>query len=466
MATINRALFVFVIALIIRSGYVWFFIEVDNLILEDQMMYIQLGKTIAEIGDFLQVTNNGYTAITDRVLGYPTLLAAVYTLFGESNMAVVIVQIIIDSLTCVVIGLIAESVIKGGFIVAGIVSALNLNMIILSGMILTDTLFLFIFSLFILLVYRYIKYPNSFKLFLVVSVLCLSVLVRPVSYYLVFLLLPLLIGFFIWRRMLFKQVVYSLLLYMIPIVIAFGSIHHRNYYEYNSFSLTSQGGGHALYWVVPATYQYSGQGSYQEGQALVKDRLKDAMQRDGYQMSTNNPFKISDYRMQVAKEALLDLGFLNMLHAWSVGTAINLLAPSAAYAPEIRAMEHPSFYATPGDGAVEKLLNYVTNTDGLLYLSIITIATIISLVFLIISMFGFYKMTRLGWFERQNRAILLFSLFIIIYFVAVTGPIVGVKYRLPIEPIMTMFFSYTLVRFLIDKKNSKFLKDKHPLCLK
>jgi hypothetical protein len=169
-------------------------------------------------------------------------------------------------------------------------------------------------------------------------------------------------------------------------------------------------------------------------------------------MSTNNPFKNSDYKMQVAKEARLDLGFLNMLHAWSVGTAINLLAPSAAYAPEIRAMEHPSFYATPGDGAIEKLLNYVTNTDGLLYLSIITIATIISLVFLIISMFGFYKMTKPRWFERQNIAILLFSLFIIIYFMAITGPIVGVKYRLPIEPIMTMFFSYTLVRFLIDKK--------------
>jgi hypothetical protein len=56
-------------------------------------------------------------------------------------------------------------------------------------------------------------------------------------------------------------------------------------------------------------------------------------------------------------------------------------------------------------------------------------------------------MAKPGWFERQNRAILLFSLFIIIYFMAITGPIVGVKYRLPIEPIMTMFFSYALVRF-------------------
>ena len=47
---------------------------------------------------------------------------------------------------------------------------------------------------------------------------------------------------------------------------------------------------------------------------------------------------------------------------------------------------------------------------------------------------------------------------IIIYFVAITGPIVGVKYRLPFEPILTMFFSYALVRFAMNKKDSKFLK--------
>jgi len=53
---------------------------------------------------------------------------------------------------------------------------------------------------------------------------------------------------------------------------------------------------------------------------------------------------------------------------------------------------------------------------------------------------------------RWNKGTILFLLFIIIYFVAITGPIVGVKYRLPMEPIMTIFFSYALVRF---RKNDK-----------
>jgi len=445
--TIKNILFIFFLALVLRAGYAWFFIEENSLMLEDQMVYIQLGKAMAETGDFLQVTNNGYAAVTDRLPGYPALLATVYSLFGENNMAVVVVQIIIDSLTCIVIALIAESVIKGGFIVAGIVSALNLNMIVLSGMILTDTLFLFIFSLFILLVCRYIKHPNSFKLFLAISILCLSVLVRPVSYYLIFLLLPLLIGFFIWRRMLFKQVVYSLLLYIIPIVIVFGSIHYRNYYEYNSFLLTSQGGGHALHWIVPATYQYSGQGSYQEGQLLVKNRLEKTIRKDGFQISTTDSFKNSSYKMNVAKEMLTELGLLNVLHAWSAVAVINLLTPSIAHAPVVRTMEHPSFYETPGDGAIEKLFNYTANTDSLLYLSIIIIGSMISLVFLIISAVGLYKMINFERFIMIYGEILLFLLFIVIYFIVITGPIVGVKYRLPIEPIMTIFFSYTLVKF-------------------
>jgi len=30
------------------------------------------------------------------------------------------------------------------------------------------------------------------------------------------------------------------------------------------------------------------------------------------------------------------------------------------------------------------------------------------------------------------------------YFIAITGPIIGVKYRLPIEPIMTIFIVYAI----------------------
>jgi len=452
-AAIKNIFFVFFIALIVRTGYVWFFIESVDSTFEDQAMYIQLGQTMAETESFLQNTGNEYSIVTERVPGYPALLALVYMLFGENNMAVVIVQIFIDSLTCVIIGLIAELIVTRGFLVAGLISALNLSMITLSGMILTDTLFLFLFSLFILFVFRYLKDPAKLDIFLAASLLCVATLVRPVSYYLVLLLLPLLVGFLIWKRRPFKYVIHSSILYIIPIIVAFGSIHHRNFNEYNTFSLVSQGGVHAMYWVVPATYQYSGQGSYQEGQAFAKKHIKHAMIRDNIESLSDNPFENSGYHMKIAKQALLELGVSNILHAWSVGAIVNFLLPSAAYAPAIRAMEHPSFYATPGNGVIEKLVNYISNTNGFIYLLIITVGSIISLIFLVISIFGFYKMLKSSKLEDGVKEIIFFSLLISTYFIAITGPIIGVKYRLPVELIMTIFFSYVWVLFRKKKGN-------------
>ncbi|MBT6672832.1 hypothetical protein HN615_10495, partial [Candidatus Woesearchaeota archaeon] len=114
--------------------------------------------------------------------------------------------------------------------------------------------------------------------------------------------------------------------------------------------------------------------------------------------------------------------------------------------------DHPSFYATSGDGAIEKLINYITNTNGFIYLMIIVVGSLISLIFLVVSMFGLYKMLRLPQLGKGGREIVLFSSFVVIYFIAITGPIVGVKYRLPIEPIMTMFFAYAFAYF---RRNSE-----------
>jgi len=439
---IKKILFVFLVALIMRIVYAWFFVDASNLILEDQMMYIQLAQQYPSTG-FLGVTS-------DRVPGYPLLVATIYNLFGENNMAVVMVQIFIDSLTCVIIGLIAESVIPRGFLVAGLISALNLNMIILSGMILTDTLFLFLFSIFILLFYHYIKSPNYFKLFMAISMLCLSTLVRPVSYYMVFMLLPFIFWFAIQSKWTFRQMLSSFLMYLIPIVIILGPIQYRNYHEYDSLSLVSQGGSHILYWVVPAVYQYSGQGSYQDGSKLARSSLKKAIHRDGFNKNLENSFKESSYKMKVAKEVILDIGLFNALYSWSVGSMINLLLPSVANAPVVRNIERPSFYESTGNGFIEKIVNYITNTDSLKYLSIISIGFLISLLFFITSIFGFYRMMKFVRYKSKERDVdlFLFLFFIVVYFLAITGPVIGAKYRLPFESVLTVYFSYAFTMLI------------------
>ena len=115
-------------------------------------------------------------------------------------------------------------------------------------------------------------------------------------------------------------------------------------------------------------------------------------------------------------------------------------------------MEHPSFYETSGNGIIDKLINYVTNTNGLVYLLIITIGTVISFSFLIMSIFGFYRMLVLSRYGN-NREVIIFSLFIVSYFLSITGPIIGVKYRLPIEPIMMLYVTY-VVNYYLNKKDN------------
>jgi hypothetical protein len=57
-------------------------------------------------------------------------------------------------------------------------------------------------------------------------------------------------------------------------------------------------------------------------------------------------------------------------------------------------------------------------------------------------------MAKSSYSGNHNKEILIFSLFIVVYFMAITGPVVGVKYRLPIEPFMVLYFTYFLSYYL------------------
>ena len=135
------ATLLFLAALLIRVGYALFFVELEYLLIEDQALYIQLAQ---------QLPDSGLLGIpSERVPGYPLFITSIYTLFGEGLWNVISVQILLDSISCVVIALMAKSFFGKGFWVAGILSAINLNMVILSVSLLTDTLFLFLFILFL-----------------------------------------------------------------------------------------------------------------------------------------------------------------------------------------------------------------------------------------------------------------------------------------------------------------------------
>ena len=96
---------------------------------------------------------------------------------------------------------------------------------------------------------------------------------RPSFYYLLPILLIGLVSWRLWNKDAILKIGALSVLYIVVVVVLIGGIHKSNYQQYGSTALVSQTGTHILGWVIPATYQYSGQGNYQEGQQLSRERL-------------------------------------------------------------------------------------------------------------------------------------------------------------------------------------------------
>ena len=430
---VKTCLIIMAIAVSIRFSYVFFFIKPEYLLLEDQGQYINLALEFSKVG-FLGLA-------PERMPGYPFFLSLLYSIFGENLNYVIIAQAIIDSISFFFSSRRRHTRFSKGLLISGIISAFNMNMIILSAAILTDTLFLFIFLLFLLSIVNYLQKETWLWLFLSVLFISVSALVRPSIYYLLPVLFTGLILWRLWKKDYFIKIGAIIILCVFTISIVLGGVHHRNYTKYGSTALASDTGTHLLGWVVPATYQYAGMGSYQEGQLLARKGLNLSQENDNLSLLPANPFDASVYQSRVGKKILLEFGFINIFKAWVVGSTINLLAPSIAYAPVIRSMDHPSFYKTLGSNGAEKLYNYIKNIDSLLYLLLLTVGTLTSILFIFFAIWGAVKMILSTYRKEDNmvptRIIILIFIFIV-YFLAITGPIIGVKYRLPIEPIFTI----------------------------
>jgi hypothetical protein len=435
---LKHGISVLIAAFALRIGYVLLFFEPTHLQAEDQGMYLSMANGILQ--------GNWSALSPERTPGYPLFLAGVFFLFGKEYMPLLIIQTLLDSLTCVLIAFLVFKILRSGFIFAGILTAANLNMIVLSSMALTDSVFLFLFAFSCLLSVFYLLEQKPAYFLAGIALLSLATLVRSASYYLLPLFLMLLPLIVLFRRGNLPSLITLTAIGFLVSGVTLLPQHWRNWDEYKAREYVSQGGAHLLGWVVPAAYQYSGNGGYIDGQMMARNRLERELKHDQLAKLPADPFEASRYQTKVARSLLEELGFYNVIKAWTVGAAINMAVPSAAFAPVVRAMDHPSFYATPGKGVWAKTWNYLTEIRGFKYLLILTVGTLTSLGFFLFFLMGWWS----AWCGKGGvpRSILIFFTLIIVYFFAITGPIIGSKYRLPIEPIMTVFVAYAVKRVM------------------
>ena len=431
---------VFCAALASRLIYILLFFEATGAVTEDSPEYLRLAsqfETKGFLGDY------GH-----RTPGYPVFLAFLDYFGAKTLLFIVFIQVVLDSLTCVITALIYKQFFSRGALLCGLLMALNLNMIIHTGLILPEILFLFALTTSLYFFVFALKSQSFMSLAAAMLLLAISTFIRPVAFYL-YLIMPILliaVGFLNnTKPVRFSLFVFGALIISAPIVAA---KIKKNYIHYESIQFVSQGGTHLLNWVVPGTYQYSGLGSYSDGLELAHKALENKMVKDGLERLSENRFKASEYQTKVATQVLLEIGPFNIVKAWTVGSVLNLISPSLSFAPAFRAMDHNSFYMTPGKNVIEKLLNYVLDSDNILFISLLVMGTISSSIFLFTGFCGMVVMLRARDKQIFSCAILFFL--VACYFLALTGPIIGPKYRIPIEPLLILCTSYFL-NYLMKK---------------
>jgi Dolichyl-phosphate-mannose-protein mannosyltransferase len=374
--------------------------------------------------------------------------------FGASTaFGYVLLQGIIDAGTCLLVYRIAETIDKAYATPAGWAAAFNPTQIVLSGLVLTDTPFLFFTALFLLGAVRYLRTPTWRQALLIGLALGAATMTRALSAPFAAVLLVFLLFAMLFRQSLFRHIIAQLSAAAVIFAVCIAPVLWRNVTQFGVWSLTPQSGIHLALWVVPlvkeATDGTPWQRSYNDIQRRVDTR---------YPTPTADPFEQSRRYNEIAREELPTLDIRATVKAWLVGAAINLGSPAIILSPPILSLPRTGFYATPGASPLDKIRNFIFHSENATYTWILLIGIASVLVVRLVQIMGLIVLLSRG---GQLAVLCLFGLWIT-YVLVVDGPVASPKYRLPIEPPLMIFtgagLSVLLARFLNDQHHAKTTK--------
>ena len=399
----------------------------------DASTYWALGAALAKRDGFWPAL----MAMTDRMPLYPLLLAAIRNIAGDSPRAAALVQALIDAGTCTLIAALGTLISPAVGLVAGVLAAVSITLIVLSSQMLTDTPFLFLFTLMLYASARFLLRPSKGLALLAGVAGGLSIAVRPGALLLLTAAVPVV---FIVARVRSKRLgaaFAATLLFAIGAAAPIAPILGRNMIHYRTLSLTAQTGTHFAFWIVPLAIERANGTPYQQSvdrlQALYKARLSE---HDA--SFAADPFRRAALLAQIGREEMAQVPPLAIVKAWLEGMIVNFGAPALLDDPRVRALPKPSYYATPGGSLWQKASAYLFDDPGL-FQALMLAGLAGMLLFLVLEAIGFVMLAQtLPWAAALAAAVL-------VYFSLLNGPVIGPKYRLPMEPILILLAAIPLV---------------------
>ncbi|MDP6952434.1 MAG: glycosyltransferase family 39 protein [Alphaproteobacteria bacterium] len=374
----------------------------------------------------------------DVMPGYLAVLRACEALLSADPLWPVLVQAVIDSLSCLAIAGMAGTLAPRLAAPAGVLAALNPTQLVMTSLVLTETLFLFFCTLALWAALAWLRQPRWQLALAIGLALGLGILTRAMLLPWA-LVLPL---FLLAAAAIARRPVLSAL----PQIAAGGAviaclvlpIAYDNQARFGGFGLSSQGGTHALFWLVPLVLESVDGTPHAEGAARMQARFAESIASDG------GPFARSRAMTAAAFEALGELGPLPLAKAWAYGAAINVFSPAIILASPVRNLPRTGFFATDGDSKFDKIVTFLFRNDNATYAWLLLIGAAGTFALRFGQAWGLWRLLRSG-----DRVVLVSTLLLLAWIgfvLAINGPIASAKYRSPAEAAFLVLLAAGLPR--------------------
>jgi Dolichyl-phosphate-mannose-protein mannosyltransferase len=427
------ALFIRLINLALLTGRDAFFAE------QDTFAYWALGAALAKPDGFWPTLS----AMTDRMPLYPLLLAGVQYAIGDGPRAIAFIQAVIDAATCTFVASLGALISARVGLIAGILAAFSPTLIVFSTQILTDTIFLFFFTLMLLAGAHFLLRPLIGRAIWAGLAGGFALATRPAVAALLAAAVPVVFAIAWMQRRRLGLALAAAMVFGVAAAAPVAPVLLRNAIRYDSLSLTSQTGDYWALWIVPLVVQRANGTPYQVTADRMESRYRERIERNS--MAANNPFWRAALKSELAREEMARLPVSAYAKAWLEGMIVNLAAPALLADPRVRALPKPSFYNTAGTSLWERARAYLFDNPGL-YQLLLVIGLLAMLPFLVLEAIGFAMLARsMPWAA-------LFAGAVLAYFLLLNGPVASPRYRLPLEPVLLVLAAVPLARLAERRK--------------
>lgn len=426
---------VFLVALAVRLINVWLMAGHDAWFeFPDSRSYLAGGAQWLAHGSLSGYLDGHLLLPTERTPGYFWFLSGVMHFFGAWPAAIAAIQGIADAGTCVLIVALARRLGAGTARLTGVAAALWPNLIIHSALILQDTVFLFFLSAFLVLVVEFAARPTAVRCAIAGLVFGAAFLFRAVVMFLP-LLLPFVFAGMAWRRS--RRPVLAVaapMLFLLFAALPLSPLLYRNATVFDTVAPTTQAGLHALFWTVSLIHMDENGTTFDEEAERTRRKFEAWLQARGIDQSQLDPFALDRLRREMAFEEIAATPLLRLAKVWAQGAIINLLSPSLLADGRVRSLPRPSFYATPGTSLPARAWSYFFNDPGTFQV-LVLVGLASSLLVAMFELWGLWAL----W--ARSRLASIGAILFVGYFLAISGPTAGPKYRMPIEPVMVVLFA-------------------------